>query len=212
MSRSKALRTRVALAAGLVLLALAVGVTLTRSPAVVAGSNSVEAAVEFAAIHGHFAGCQDNEVLPRHTDAIRVSLDSVLGPRVTLRALAGRRLLTYGERGAGWTAADVTIPVRPVTHTTRGVALCLAFQAEDESVGLTGERVPSGKPSGAGLGLLKVEYLAPGQRSWWSLASSIVTHMAFGHAWPGAWIVPFLLAMMATVIALVCWLARGLER
>jgi hypothetical protein len=212
MNRSKVLRTRVALAAGLVLLALAVCVTLSRAPAVVAGTNSVEAAVEFATIHGYFAGCQDNEVLPRHTTAVRLSLDSVLGPRIKLRLLAGKRLLTSGERGAGWTAADVTIPVKPVTDTARGVALCFAFRAHDESVGLTGERVSGSRPTSRALGLLKVEYLRPGEQSWWSLASSIVTHMAVGHAWPGTWLVPFLLAIMATVVGLVCWLALRISR
>jgi hypothetical protein len=201
-----------ALAIGLVFLAVAVGVTLAQSPAVLAGSNSVQAAVEFGTIHGHFAGCQGNEVLPRQTTAIRLSLDSVLGPRVEVRALAGKRLLTYGERGAGWTAADVTIPVRPVAHTTRGARICFAFLAKDESVGLTGERVGGAGGTGAGSGLLKIEYLKPGERSWWSLASSVAAHMAFGHAWPGTWIVAFLLAIMASVVALISWLALRLAR
>jgi hypothetical protein len=129
-----------------------------------------------------------------------------------VRALAGKRLLTYGERGAGWTAADVTIPVRPVAHTTSGVTICFAFLAKDESVGLTGERVGNPGATGASPGLLKIEYLEPGGRSWWSLASSVVAHMAFGHAWPGTWIVPFLLAIMATVVALISWLALRLAR
>lgn len=211
MNRPQPPRTRVALALSLVLLILAVGVTLSRSPALVIRSNSVPAAVEFASVTGHFAGCQANEVLPRLTTAIRLSLYSVLGPRVAVRALSGKRLLTRGERSAGWTAADVTVPVKPVTQTTTGVAICFEFLAKDESVGLTGQRVQAAgaRPGG---GLLKIEYLAPGKQSWWSLLSTVAAHVAFGHAWNGFWVVPFLAAIMGAIAMIVAWSATRLTR
>jgi hypothetical protein len=212
MNRPQAPRTRVALVVSLVLLILAIGMTLSRSPAIVARSNRVQPAVQFETITaGRFSACQGNEVLPRHTIAIRISLDSVLGPRVGVRALKGKRLLTRGERGAGWTSADVTIPVRPVPVTTYGVSLCFEFFARDESVGLTGQRSTASQASRPG-GFVKVEYLAPGNRSWWSLASSVARHMAFGHAWSGIWIVAVLASIMGTIVAVVSWLALRLAR
>ncbi|HEY3827706.1 MAG TPA: hypothetical protein VGL57_00790 [Solirubrobacteraceae bacterium] len=191
---------------------MAIAVTLSGSPAIVAGSNSVQAAETFESTTGYFAGCQGNEFLPRDASAIRLSLDSALGPRVKVRVLKDKRLITSGERGAGWTAADVTIPLRPLAHAVSGVEVCFQFLAANETVGLTGEPVAGGKQSKRELGLLKVEYLQPGHSSWWSLASEVTGHMAFGHAWNGAWLIPFLAIAMGAVLAIACWLSLRLAR
>jgi hypothetical protein len=212
MKRSQAPRTRIALGLSLVLLIVALGLTLSKSPPSVARWNAVEAAVEFDSITGPFSTCQANEVLPRGTVAIRLSLDSVLGPRVSVRAVSAGHVLTRGERGSGWTAADVTVPVRPLARTALDVSICFAFLAKDESVGLTGERLASKEGVASNRGLLKIEYLKPGGHSWWSLVSAVAGHMALGHAWSGAWVVLFLTIAMATIAAIVCWLAMGLGR
>jgi hypothetical protein len=210
MNRSPA-RTRAAL--GLSIAGLLAGLifALAQSPPLVAHANGVRTAVEFGSVSGRFAGCQANEVLPAGTTAVRLSLDATLGPRVEARVLKGGRLLTAGQRSAGWTAADVTVPLRPLPHTATGVRLCFRFDARDESVGLIGERAATAGSS-TGSGLLQVEYLKPGRRSWWSLASSVARHMAFGHAWGGLWVVVFVGVAMAAVLAVVCRLAWGLSR
>ncbi len=212
MNRPQAPRTRVALAMCLVLMVAAIAATLSRSPATVARGNQIETAEEIAAVTGHFADCQRNEILPQGTTAIRLSLDTVLGPRIKLRVLKGKQLLTSGERGAGWTAADVTVPVRPVAETTRGVAVCFEFSANDESVELAGEPARASHTAKSGPGVIKVEYLEPGHQTWWSLASSVAAHMGVGHAWSGSWIVPFLAAVMLVVLAIVSRSALRLER
>ncbi|HSZ68994.1 MAG TPA: hypothetical protein VK756_01400 [Solirubrobacteraceae bacterium] len=202
----------IVLALSLALLALAIGVTLSGSPAVVARSNAVEAPVQFETVTGPFGACQGNETLPAGATAIRLSLDSVLGPKIKVRVLQGKRLLTSGERGSGWTAADVTIPVRPVSQTAHSVSVCFEFVARYESVGLTGEQVGARQSSARGQGLVKVEYLEPGERSWWSLARTVASHMTSGRAWPGVWVVPFLAATMGAIVLCVCWLGLRLER
>lgn len=212
MHRPQAPRTWVALALGLVFLLLAIAITLSRSPPVVSSSNSVEAAVEFESVTGHFLACQANELLPRDTTAIRLSLDASLGPRVKLTVLSDKRLVTSGERSAGWTAADVTIPVRPVAQTIPGVKICFQFYAQNESVGLTGQQTSGGHSPQANRGSIKIEYLKPGVRSWWSLAPSVALYMAFGHAWSGIWLIPFLGAIMVAMLAIVSWLALRLGR
>ena len=155
MKRSQAPSTRIALGLSLALLIAALGLTLSQSPPTVASWNSVEAAVEFDSITSPFSACQANEVLPQGTAAIRLSLDSVLGPRVKVRALSGGRVLTHGERGSGWTAADVTVPVQPVTKTATNVSICFAFLAKNESVGLTGQRLASREGATSNRGLLR---------------------------------------------------------
>jgi hypothetical protein len=52
-----------------------------------------------------------------------------------------------------------------------------------------------------------MEYLRPGRKSWWSLASSVAHHMGLGHAASGTWIVFLVLALMLTVVILASRLA-----
>lgn len=193
-------------------LCLGIVFALSRSPPLLARSNLVNAATQFQTLRGPFAACQGNETLPAHVTAIRLSLDSVLGPRIDLRVLAGKRLLTQGRRSAGWTAADVTVPVEPVAVQARGVAVCFAFTAVDESVGLTGEPVAGSRATPNDSGLVKIEYLRPGRRPWLSQIASVADHMAFGHAWSGAWVAPGLLAAMLAIAAAVSWVAIRLAR
>jgi len=203
------------LALSLVSLALGVVATLGQSPPVAARSNGVQTEVEFGSVSdGRFAACQAGEALPAGATAVRLSLDSVLGPRVTVRIRKDGRLLTSGQRQAGWTAADVTVPLTPLAHAAAGVQTCFSFLARDESVGLIGQRLGGAAAAAAPRdpGLLKVEFLRPGRGSWWSLASSVAGHLGFGHAWSGDWIVPFLLVAMAAVLALMSWLALRLAR
>lgn len=212
MSKIEVRGTWIATAMGLVALCVGVGVTLSRSPVTLARSNLVNALTQFETLRGQFAACQGNETLPAHVTAIRLSLDSVLGPELDLRVLSGKHLLTEGQRAPGWTSADVTIPVKPVAVETRNVSVCFSFTAIDESVGLTGEPVSSARATGNDDGLIKVEYLRPGKRSWLSLVSSVADHMAFGHAWSGAWLAPALLTMMLAIAAVVAWVAVRLAR
>lgn len=212
MSRSGAARTGVATLVGLAALCVGVGLALSRAPAILARSNLVTAATQFETLTGTFAACQGNETLPAHVTAIRLSLDSVLGPRIDLRVLRGKQLLTEGQRIAGWTAADVTVPVRPVAAQARDVSVCFAFTTRDESVGLTGEPVARSRATGNDTGLVKIEYLRPGDSSWWSQISSVADHMAFGHAWSGAWTAPALALAMAAIAAAVAWSAIRLAR
>jgi hypothetical protein len=212
MHRYRAPRTRIALALSLLALVLAIGVTLSRSPPTVARSNLVNTATQFQTVTAPFAVCQSGEELPAHVTAIRLSLDSVLGPQIKLRVLHGNRLLTRGQRGSGWTAGDVTVPVRPLAKRATGVSVCFAFVAKDESVGLIGEQVASAQSARNATGVVNIEYLRPGRSSWWSRVSSVANHMAFGHAWSGGWVAPALALTMGAILAAVSWSAIRLSR
>jgi hypothetical protein len=200
-------RTGVVLAAGLALTAAAAGVVLSRSPAVVIQRNGIKSAKKLVSVgEGYNAACQPSEVLPRGTSAIRLSLDTVLGPRIKVRALAGGQLLTYGERGPGWTAGEVTIPVRRVTSTTSGVAICWEFALRHEVVTLLGERrALDGLPQSAARPEIKIEYLEPGGASWWSLAASVAGRMGRGRDWSGIWVAPVAIALLGAIAALMSW-------
>jgi hypothetical protein len=197
---------RVALAAGLALTALAIAVTLSQSPLGVAATNSIQGKEELATLHRGTALCQSGEAIPRGTSAIRLGIFAFLGPKVTLTAYAGDRVITEGTRGSGWTGWVVTVPVKPVSHAVSDVKLCFAVHlARDETVKIIGAHQsarsayhPNGKPLG---GRVTVEYMQSGRRSWWSLASLVARHMSFGHADSGPWSVFVVIALAAAIAA-----------
>jgi hypothetical protein len=83
--------------------------------------------------------CQRGETLPRGTTAIRFLLKALVGPRITVKAFAGARIVTSGERGPGWTSGAVTVPVARVGRTVAHAKVCLAFALSNETVDMEGE-------------------------------------------------------------------------
>jgi hypothetical protein len=199
-------RVKIALAAGLTLIAVAIGVTLSRAPLGVAGMNLV-LNEKLTSTNRASSACQSNEVLPRGTSAIRIALSAFIGPRVTVKALSGKRVITHGARGSGWTGGVVTIPVRSVHAAISHIRICFAIAlAGDETVTAYGEpatptlaaRSREGRPLP---GRVRIEYLRP-RRSWWSIAASVARRMGLGHAWSGTWIVFLAIALLTAVAAL----------
>lgn len=209
------MRVRVALTAGLALIAIAIALVLSGSPIRVAGTNSVPLVSNFASLDGGSRVCQAGETLPRGTSAIRLALEATIGPRVMLTALSGRRVVTHGARGSGWTGSEVTVPVGPIRHTTPHATLCFALGPSREATTIIGVQTrPSATASSTepSAGRMRVEYLAAGDRSWWSSALSVARRIGLGRAPSGTWVVVILVALMAAVATLTSYLSiRDLE-
>jgi hypothetical protein len=196
---------RVALTAGFALMALAIVVVLSRSPLIVAGTNSVPVEGELGTVTGGAKGCQQSGTLPGGTSAIRLSLASILGPRLTVRVLSGSRLITQGERAAGWGIAEsVTVPVKRVARTTPNTRICVGVGAIVVPLTVFGGVVRTTAANGRTIKArhFRIEYLRAGHRSWWSLASSVARRMGLGHAPGGTWIVFFQIALMIAITVL----------
>jgi hypothetical protein len=199
---------RIALVAGLTLLAIAIGFTLLRSPLSVAATNKPRGEEEevIASTRRGTSYCQAGETLPRGTSAIRVSLRAALGPRLRLVVSSGGHPITGGEQASGWTGWVVSAPVRPLPRTVSGVMICVSFQVQHETLVLFGKKTPAAIGAREGQrplqGRMWIEYLRPGTRSWASLASSIVRNMGFGRADGGVGIVILALALLTAVAAL----------
>lgn len=194
-----------ALIVGLALLAIAIGVLLTRSPVEVAATNSIPAPSPVEYVNGGSTACQPGGTIPKGTTAIRISASQNTGPMVTLEALSGPLIVARGERAAGWGIDEtVTVPVKRVAHAIPNAKICAVFGPALEAVQINGVLVRptgvSGTPeTEAGFA---VEYLRPGSSSWWSLASAVGRRMGFGHAPSGTWIVFLLLVLTITIVAL----------
>jgi Predicted membrane protein (DUF2142) len=203
---------KLALAVALALTAAAIVVTLSRAPLTVAGTNSIRL-VGSIAIHGDIGGCQESGTLPRGTTAIRLSLSAIVGPRVVLRVLSGGHTLTRGERAAGWgSQTTVTVPIGRVSHAVRGALVCTSLGPSVEPPSLENFRLDGAlaRPISEQARILqdvrmRMEYLRPGPRTWWSLASSVTRRMGLGHAAGGRWLAFLVLALMIAVAALASW-------
>jgi hypothetical protein len=194
---------RASLAVGLTLTVLAVCVVMARSPSVIARTNGVPDEGSFLTVSGHGELCEANEVLPAGTTAIRVTLEAMIGPPVRVLIRHGREVLTRGEQASGWTH-PVTVPVKPLLHTVAGVSTCVVIASREEGVRVAGSRRYGGN------GRVRIEYLRPGNRSWWALASSVIGRMSFGRATSGIWaIVAVMVAMLALTAIVSVTALRG---
>jgi len=199
---------RIALAAGATLILLALVLTLSGRPSRVASSNGESIASELAITNRAAGGCQAGETIPRSTSAIRLALGAFTGPRTSLTVYSDRRLVTRGERGSGWTGAAVTIPIEPPSRSYADARVCFHVALDgDEYIKMFGQRtsprVAAHGFEGAPLaGRVRIEYLRPGERSWWSLAASVARDMGFGNFGGGDWNAVLAIALMLALAAL----------
>jgi hypothetical protein len=150
------------------------------------------------------AFCQDDEVLPKDTASIELSLDAVsgLGPRVRASVSKGGRTLARGVRSAGWSGQTVRIPVRSVPRTIAGARVCVTVAGE-ESAAFTGTKAGTQAFDGSlrtTQDRIAITYHRAGSESWWSLAGTIVHRMGLGRALHGAWIAFLAAALMTAAV------------
>jgi hypothetical protein len=191
------------LVVGLAAVAGAVAFALSQSPVTVAGENT---SVRFfvATSKNALSACQSGETLPEGTSAIRLHVESFVGPRVTVQVREGARVIASGERPSGWTAGVVTVPVKPLASTRANVELCYTDHLNGYEMGVfVGEPTTGASAAqtsqGSLPGRIAVEYLRPSGSSWWSLIGTVARRMALGRAWPGEWSVVLVLLLMIGV-------------
>lgn len=188
---------RVTLAAGIALTLIVGAIVLTRSPPQVLLNTNVQTKYGLAITQGEVTICQGDETLPAGVTAIRFWSVAFLGSNVELAVYRGPQMLTQGHHDPAWAGQTVTVPVSPLSYATSGVRVCAAFAPNSQLIQFfgtpTGERntarflngdqiTPEAPPSGGSLrGRLRIEYLGPGHRSWWSRALTVATNMGFGH-------------------------------
>lgn len=205
-------RTRIALVAGLTLLATALLLVLLRAPAHVVRRNGA-AGKALAQTWQAASYCQPHELVPKGTSTIRASLSAYTGPSVDVTVWSDGRVATRGSRGSAWTGRVVTIPIRPLTTALHDARICISFSLRDESVTVYGASAPASRrtmSSGRSLhGRMALEYLRPGKRSWVSMAGTIIQHLGSGRAGEGVGIVLVAIVLMLVTIGLIVNLLLG---
>jgi hypothetical protein len=200
---------RIALAVCLTLTVIAVGVSLARTPLVRAGTDGTPLPTEVGATFFPDTVCQSEEVVPKGTTIVRLSLLSLLGPRITLRATAGGKVITTGVRSSGWTGTIVSIPVQPVTSTYAHATICFTLAKRQQLVNYRGETTTRSPAVSNGTqvltGRIRIEYLRPGKETWLSLALPTARRIGLTVGGGGG-IVIVLFALVLTMAGLSSWL------
>jgi hypothetical protein len=128
----------------------------------------------------------------------------MLGPRVSVELRAGGRTLGSGSQAAGWDGQVVTVPLSRALPTSAPATVCFSFGSLPEGVTLLGAPTtlaPARSAEHVLPGRLRVEYLRPGRRSWWSLAPSIARRIGLSSFAAGGGIALVALLLTAAAIA-----------
>jgi hypothetical protein len=191
---------KVTLGVGIALIAIVGAYTLTRSPPrVVRASPPVQSPVATTIAGASF--CQGGETLPAGVSGIRLAIWAFFGANIHVTVSSGSRTLTAGRRGPDWTGSTVTVPVTPLRHAVSPAKVCIDVGPNSEVLYFMGRESPrsvaavasTGEPLAGRLG---IEYLAAGNRSWWSRILEVARHMGLGHALTGTWVVLLIAALM----------------
>jgi hypothetical protein len=195
---------KVTLALGVAILIAVCAYVLTRSPPQVLGADA-KPSVFLDSFYGTSEGCQSDETLPAGTSAVRLSILAYVGAPIHVAVYSGTHVLTTGSRGPNWTGTSVTVPIAALRRGVSDATLCFAVAPNRETLFILGSPVATpaqGLRESTGqylAGRLAVEYLAPGQGSWWSRVLTVARHMGLGRAFSGTWIVLLIAAMVAAV-------------
>jgi hypothetical protein len=203
------MRVRVALAVCLTLMLIAIGVGLARTPLVRAGTDGTPLPTEVGATFAPDTVCQAEEVVPKGTTIVRMSLLSLLGPGIKLQVTAGEQVVTTGIRSSGWTGTVVSIPVRPVTRTYTHATVCFTLAKRQQLVNYRGTNTIHSPAVSNGTqvlpGRIRIEYLQPGKETWLSLALPTARRIGLSVGGGGG-IVLVLFALALTIASLTSWL------
>jgi hypothetical protein len=207
------------LAGGLLAILVAFAVLLTHGEPRRSGTDLTPNANFAAVLHAGQQTCQDQELLPADTAAVRMTMGTFHKPGPRLRiALTGPRgeTLTSGGLAPGWRQGNVEIPVAHVFHATAGAHVCLRDDGpsrvalagdsgdQDHLMYVAGKQVPNAR--------LLYEYMRPGSESWLQLLPTASYRFSLGKSglvrhW--AWMGVFLLMLLAVALAMRAILREG---
>jgi len=202
-------RVAIALAAGLLTIAVGVALTLARRPLVLVAENLPQTHHTLIMARHSAGACQAGEVLPAGTSAVRLGLTTDIGSRVGVKVLADSRVIAEGTQRPGWRGASVTVALPPRPRTLAPVTVCFALTDLNSAIRMlglaTGAHVAARAEGKALPGRMHVEYLRPGPRSWWSMLSSVSWRLGLGRAASGTWYALLLLTLVVALVVLSSW-------
>lgn len=173
-------------AVGLALLLLAFALVLTPGAQRRSGSDLTPNGAFVAALGAGQQACQEGELLPADTSAVRVTVatNGLASPPLAI-AFTGPRgnVLTSGSLPAGWDQGVVQIPLRHVSSPSEGAHVCLR-NGGPHVVLLGGDLPDPGyhmTVAGRSVeGRLRYDYMRPGHESWLALLPTLAYRSTLG--------------------------------
>jgi hypothetical protein len=205
------MRVRLALVLALAVAALVLGLVLSESPTVVAGTNSVATQAIVAGTVSEAQACQARELIPANVSAVRLTLWSDAGPWVRVNVLSDGHVVTDGIVGGGWAGGSVTVPLRPLAHAIPGAQVCFRLGSTKEKVDIIGSRtipaVAARTNEGETLsGRIRIEYLRSAHSSWLSMIPTVARRIGFGRAPSGVGVALLTAILMGAVAIATAYL------
>jgi hypothetical protein len=201
-------------AVGVCALVAALAITLLHHEPRRSGTNLTPAgAFVIGLAHGQQA-CQESELLPADTAAIRLTAGTrgQAGPPLEATVTgAGGRVLTSGRLPGGWHQGTVGIPVARVRSASEEARVCIRDAGSSSSgpIELAGNTQLGWTMQVAGHAApnvrLRFDYMRPGSEDWYQLLPTIAHRFSLGKAgflrhWE--WVAALLLILATVVVAL----------
>jgi hypothetical protein len=203
---------KVALIAGLALLAVGIGVVAAQHPAALARANGAMPDVNLTTITSPARLCQAHELVPAGTTAVVAWLGAFTGPRVLAEIVEDGRVVARGEHGPAWSGRSVTIALRPISRPRADVTVCFKLAPKYEAVVPRGSASghPATSEDGRSLpGQMTIEYLRPARGTWFSEGSGAVRRLGLGRIPSGLWAPMLVILLAIAMVGLVASLVAG---
>jgi hypothetical protein len=205
-----------ALAIGALLLAGALGATLSHAKVRRAGTNDLTVSVIVDTLRAGHRLCQDGERVPPDAAALELTGAAPSGSRPTLAVeLVDASTLAPvagGAVGVGPSGA-VTVPLRPAVARERVVRVCMRLRGAGRRAQVQLDGAPiapemqgatdDGKDRG---GRIRIDYLRSGRESWWAFAPTVAERLGRGRAWLGSSVAVLAALLMLASISVSAWL------
>ncbi len=215
------MRVRVVVAIGLVLVAGALALDMSRSAPRTAGSDHAGIPVFAATVPGGGTVCQPDPNLADDAYRVQLLIGTYGRPVPDLRINftgAGGAEVARGHLPVGEKEGLVTIPLKRARASTEATRMCMHVGGS-QNVVLGGEGIPvtdpiaeavNGRPQPGRIGLV---YLRGGEESWWQLLATLAERFGLGKASGfGTWTFPVLALLLIGVwVATVRLLIRELK-
>ncbi len=184
------------LAAGTVLLVVLVLVLLGSKPRQ-SGSNYVPELEEVAHVRGDGYRCQSGTLIPADTDRVRILIGTYgrPAPELGVTVSSGGRRITSGVIPQGGPQGHVEVPLQRVDRTVPGTRVCVSVKDRG------GARTVLYGSSG----VVRLEWVRPGDESWFALAPTVAHRFGFAKANP----VGSALLWVAGLVLLGAWGLAG---
>jgi len=213
----RAVAVAATLAVGLALLLGGAAAVLARTGVKETGSNRVRIYRELDRLPRGATVCQANELVPAGTGAVRPYVYHASNGgggerlRVAIRADGSGRVVAGGSHAADPGGEVTAVPVHQRIRRDLAASVCVTALAGAFIVG--GEASEEGSASIAARAIggdMRVVYLEPHARSWWSFLPTLVERMGAGRRLDGAAIALLVLLLSTAAIALAgAQLVRG---